>query len=147
MTESPLKNLDTALASILNHEPKPCLHLTNKAILVHGSSLLSSTRSRGLSPHLLYILQHHIAMPVECLHASEQLSVVSARNQDLGVGSDGGLEDRERAGGKFMLFELGDFVFSVLEVSINFVVARLKNVRELVSWLCQQFSVMTLASN
>jgi hypothetical protein len=72
-------------------------HLANEPILVYRSSLLASTRSWGLGPHLLHVLQDHIAMPIECLHARKQLSVVSARDQNLGVRSNGGLKDRERA--------------------------------------------------
>ena len=52
-------------------------------------------------------------MPVEGLHTREQFSVVAAGDQDLGVGADSGLEDGERAGGEFVLFEDGDLVFAV----------------------------------
>ena len=44
-----------------------------------------------------------------------------------------------------MLFELSDLVFSISEVSINFVLVRWVNVRELVAWLGQQFSMTMLA--
>ena len=36
-----------------------------------------------LCPHLLYVLEHHIAVPVERLHASQKLTVVPAVDQDL----------------------------------------------------------------
>lgn len=43
-------------------------------------------------------------MPIECFDAREELAVVATRDKDLGVGSHGGLEDREGAGGDFMFF-------------------------------------------
>lgn len=69
-------------------------HFTDEAVLINRSSLLPSTCSWCLRPHFLHVLQYHIAMPVECFHTSKQLSVVSARNEDLCVGSNGGLKDR-----------------------------------------------------
>lgn len=41
-------------------------------------------------------------MPVERLDARQQLPVVPYRDQDLGVASDGGLEDREGPCGEFI---------------------------------------------
>lgn len=52
-------------------------------------------------------------MSVKGLDASEELAVVAYGDEDLGVRFDGGLEDGERAGGEFVLFELGDFVLAV----------------------------------
>jgi hypothetical protein len=49
---------------------------------------------------------------VKGFHAGEDLAVVSARDQDLGARADSRLEDRERAGGELMLFDLCDFVFT-----------------------------------
>jgi hypothetical protein len=60
-------------------------HLADKPILVDRPSLLSLSISRRLSPHLLDILQYHIAMPIKRLYSCEQLSVVPARDQDLCV--------------------------------------------------------------
>ncbi len=36
-----------------------------------------------LSPHLFYIFQDHIAVPVKSLHTSQQLSVVPAIDENL----------------------------------------------------------------
>lgn len=104
MTESPLKNLEQLLALVFKALSSSVQtwtaftesrdsHLANKPVFVHWSSLLSCARSRCLRPHLLHVLQYHIAMSIKCLHASQQLSVVSAGDQDLGVRSDGGLKD------------------------------------------------------
>jgi hypothetical protein len=49
---------------------------------------------------------------VEGLDASEDLAVVSARDQDLGTRADGGLENGEGPGGELVLFDLCDFVFT-----------------------------------
>ncbi len=51
-------------------------------------------------------------MPIEGFHAGQEFAVVAAGDEDLGVGADGGLEDREGAGGELVFFELGDFVFA-----------------------------------
>jgi hypothetical protein len=45
-------------------------------------------------------------MAVECLHACENLAVVSARDQDLGARADGGLEDGEGTGSELVLLDL-----------------------------------------
>jgi hypothetical protein len=52
-------------------------------------------------------------MAVEGFDAREQLAVVARANEDLGVLAYGGLEEGEGAGGEFVGFELGYFVFSV----------------------------------
>jgi hypothetical protein len=93
-----------------NHTIPPQKHLTDKPILIHR---FTPRLPRPLRPHLLDVLQHHVAVAVEGFDPGEQLAVVAAGNQDLGVGAGGGLEDREGAGGEFVRFEEGDFVFSV----------------------------------
>lgn len=45
-------------------------------------------------------------MPVERLDTRQQLPVVPYRDQDLGVASDGGLEDREGPRGEFICLSL-----------------------------------------
>ena len=52
-------------------------------------------------------------MTVECFYPGEQLSVVADRDEDLRVGSNGGLEDTERTGAEFVLLQLADFVLAV----------------------------------
>ena len=53
-------------------------------------------------------------MPVERLDAREHFAVIPTRDQDLCVGTDGGLKDREGSGGEFVFLELRDFVLSVI---------------------------------
>lgn len=61
-------------------------HLRYVAILVHRPRLLGAlSGTRGLRPHLLDVLENHVAVPVECLYAGQQLVVVAAINKDLGV--------------------------------------------------------------
>ena len=55
-------------------------------------------------------------MAIEGLDAGQQLAVVAARDQDLGVGAGGSLEDGEGAGGELVGFEEGDFVFAVIRL-------------------------------
>lgn len=91
---------------------KPNSHLANETVLVDRSPLLSRAVSWSLGPHLLHILQHHVAMSVEGLDTRKELAVVAAGDQDLGVRADGRLEDGEGAGGELMFFELRDFVLA-----------------------------------
>lgn len=87
-------------------------HFTDESILIHRPAFLPSAVPRCLRPHFLHILQHHITVPVKSFDTGQQLAVVAAGDEYLGVGSDGRLEDGERAGGEFVLFEDGDLIFS-----------------------------------
>lgn len=87
-------------------------HLANEPVLVHWSALFPIRQSRRLRPHLLDVLEHHVAVPVEGLDAREELAIVADGDEDLGVRSDGRLEDREGARRELVLFELGDFVLA-----------------------------------
>ena len=58
--------------------------------------------------HLLDILQHHVAMPVKRLDASEKLFVVSQRDENLALVAHGLLQHRQGPLGDFVLFELAD---------------------------------------
>ena len=49
-------------------------------------------------------------MAIKSLYAGEQLAVVADGNEDLRVGSNRSLEDREGAGGEFVFLELRNFV-------------------------------------
>jgi hypothetical protein len=49
---------------------------------------------------------------IEGLDTCENLAVVSAGDQDLSARTDSGLEDGERTGGKFVLLNLSDFIFT-----------------------------------
>jgi hypothetical protein len=52
-------------------------------------------------------------MSVESLHTRQQLSVVSAGDQDLGVRPNRSLQNGERAGCELVLFELCDLILAV----------------------------------
>lgn len=59
-------------------------HLANISVLVDRPGfLLSLARLGRLRPHFLHVLEHHIAVSVEGLHAGQQLVVVSAVNKNL----------------------------------------------------------------
>lgn len=92
---------------------KKDVHLANKAVLVHWPALLAVGQPRRLSPHLLDVLEHHVAVSVKGLDTRQQLAVVADRNQDLRVAAHRRLQDGERAGAELVLFELGDFVLAV----------------------------------
>lgn len=85
-------------------------HLADEPILIDTLSLSTLWLLR---PHLLHIFQDHIAVSIEGLYPRQQLSVIPAGDQDLGVGAGGGLQDRKRPGGKLMFFDDGDFIFTV----------------------------------
>jgi len=97
-------------------------HLTNETILIDGPALLPASQARGLGPHLLDILQDHVAMAVEGLDARQQLAVVAARDQHLRVRAHGRLQDGQRARGELVLLQLRDLEFC-----------------EIVARLCEQF--------
>ena len=59
-------------------------HLGDVAIL--GNRLcpfLALASLRQLRPHLLYILEHHVAVTIESLHATEQFLVVTSVDENL----------------------------------------------------------------
>ena len=86
------------------------VHLADEAVLVHALAL----GTLGLlGPHLLDVLENHVAVAIKSLDTRQQLAVVAARNQDLGVGARGGLQEREGAGAELMLFDEGDLIFTV----------------------------------
>ena len=61
-------------------------------------------------PHLLHVLQDHIAMSVERFYPGQELAVVSDGDQDLVVASYGGLENRQRPRIELVFFKLGNLV-------------------------------------
>lgn len=52
-------------------------------------------------------------MSVKGLNTGQELAVVAAGDQDLGVCAGGGLQERERAGGELVLFDEGNLIFAV----------------------------------
>lgn len=83
------------------------VHLADKPVLVDRPALLAARQLGRLGPHLLHILKHHVTVAVEGFYTCQELSVVSDRDQDLGVTADGGLEDRQRARRKFIYIGCG----------------------------------------
>lgn len=92
------------------------VHLAHETILVHTLALAALGL---LSPHLLHILQYHIAVSVKGLDTGQELAVVSARNQNLGVGAGGGLQERQRAGSELVLFNESDLIFPDVRCAIS----------------------------
>ena len=64
-------------------------HLANKPILIDTLPLPTLWLLR---PHLLDILKYHVAVSIEGFHPREQLAVIPARDQDLGVRAGGSLK-------------------------------------------------------
>ncbi len=85
MTESPRRNLCGLSATFLIEATRANPHLADEAVLVHRSPLLARRQPGRLGPHLLDILQHHVAVAVKGLDASEELAVVATRDEDLSV--------------------------------------------------------------
>lgn len=88
-------------------------HLADEAVLIDTPALLSLTVSWKLGPHLLDVLEDHVAMSIECFYTSKEFAVVATRDDDLVVVADSSLEDRERAGSEFMLFDASDFILAI----------------------------------
>jgi len=61
-----------------------------------------------LCPHFFDVLQYHIGMPIESFHPCQQLLVVPQRDEDLGLVSDGLLQDGEWALGDLVVLELSN---------------------------------------
>ena len=62
-------------------------HILDEPVLVDGFGLLLALALLGhLGPHLLHILQHHVAVAIERLDAAEKLLVVAHIDEDLRVG-------------------------------------------------------------
>ena len=64
------------------------VHLANEAILVNALPLAALGL---LGPHLLHVLENHVAVSVKGLDTGQQLAVVTAGDQDLSVRAGGGL--------------------------------------------------------
>lgn len=79
----------------------------DEAVAVDRLALLSVCVPGSLAPHLLHILQNHVAVAVESLDTCEQFSVVAGGNEDLGVVAHGGLKKGKRAGCELVGLEEG----------------------------------------
>ena len=69
----------------------------------HVNAMFTFASLGQFCPHLLDPLQHHVAVPVEGLHSPQQLLVVPAVDEDLGVVLHGVREHPERPGGELLL--------------------------------------------
>ena len=64
-------------------------HFGDEAVAVDGRRLLLALTSlRNLRPHLLDVLEHHVAVPVKGFHAPKQLLVVPAVDEHLRIALD-----------------------------------------------------------
>lgn len=99
--------------SLLQRREWQGVHLADEAVLVDLAPRLAIGEARCLCPHLLRVLQNHVAVSVEGLDAGEQFAVVAAGDQDLGAVADGSLQDGEGSGGELVLLHLGDLEFTV----------------------------------
>lgn len=97
-------------------EHKPNVHLAHKAVFVDTLPLAALGL---LGPHLLHVLQHHVAVSVKSLDTGQELTVVTAGDQDLGVCAGGGLQEGERAGGELVLLDESDLIFPVAMRDVN----------------------------
>ena len=88
-------------------------HLADEAVLVDGAALLAVGEAGRLGPHLLDVLEDHVAVAVEGLDAGQQLAVVPDRDQHLRVAPHRRLQDRERARAELVLLQQRDLVLPV----------------------------------
>merc|ERR1719264_1431299 len=112
MTESPLRNilemnlsLFTCLAFFFplpvfedqDDGVTPEEHLGDEPVLVHRLGLLLPFASFWqLCPHLLHPLKNHVAMPIKSFDPSQELLVIPAVDENLGVVFHRVCEDPER---------------------------------------------------
>lgn len=88
-------------------------HLADESVLVDGPPLFTICESWRLCPHLLDVLQHHVAVAVKGLDAGEQLAIVADRDENLDMGPDGGLQDGQRPRGELVLLQLRNLVLAM----------------------------------
>eukprot|EP00321_Phaeocystis_globosa_P019467 CAMPEP_0118818096 /NCGR_PEP_ID=MMETSP1162-20130426/5877_1 /TAXON_ID=33656 /ORGANISM="Phaeocystis Sp, Strain CCMP2710" /LENGTH=130 /DNA_ID=CAMNT_0006748249 /DNA_START=206 /DNA_END=595 /DNA_ORIENTATION=- len=81
-------------------------HLADESVLVHGLGLLGRAPLGRLRPHLLDVLQDHVAVAVERFDPAEQLLVVSAVDQHLRVALHALREHGQRARRELLLLRL-----------------------------------------
>lgn len=111
MTETHKIKATRCAVSIADSSRGPNVHLAHEAILVHTLAFVTLGL---LGPHLLHVLENHVAVSVKGLDPSQELAVVAAGDQDLRVRAGGGLQQRQRAGGELMLLDLSDFIFPMI---------------------------------
>ena len=92
-------------------------HLADEAVLVDFATRLAVSQSGRFCPHLFRVLQNHVAVTVESLHAGEQLAVVSAGDEYLCARADSSLQDGKRTSRKLVFLDLGNLIFAADQVS------------------------------
>merc|ERR1711865_705111 len=98
-----MASFSTESGPVLNISSSDCLpstqeHLTDVSVLVDRLGLLCTLPCfRHLRPHLLHVLQHHVAVAVKSLNAAQQLLVVPHVDEHLRVRAHGLVQHRERA--------------------------------------------------
>lgn len=94
-----------------NHRIAAQKHFRYEAILVDRFHLLLALAGAWhLRPHLLDALQHHVAVPVERLDATQQLLVVPAIDQHLRVVLDGLRQHGQWPGVELLLLLAGELL-------------------------------------
>lgn len=91
------------------------VHLADEAVLVNTLALAALGL---LGPHLLHVLEDHVAVSVKCLDTGKQLAVVTAGDQDLGVRTGGGLEEGQRSGSELVLLNESNLIFPAMQETI-----------------------------
>jgi hypothetical protein len=68
-------------------------HFADESVFVDSPAFLSGGQSRGLGPHFLHILQHHVAVAIEGFDTRQEFAIVATGDEDLGARAHGGLKD------------------------------------------------------
>jgi hypothetical protein len=87
-------------------------HLADISVLVHWSAFLAVSQTRRLRPHLLDVLQNHVAMAIESLDAGEEFAVVANGDENLDVRAHSCLKKVQGTSGELVLLELRDLVLA-----------------------------------
>ena len=78
--------LSLGISEHKNDRISPQKHLTDESIHVYRfRSARTFSSLVYLAPHLLHVLEDHVAVPIKGLHSTQELSVVSAINQHLRI--------------------------------------------------------------
>ncbi len=97
----------------------PFFPLASVGVVVHISLFLSvHVRAKPIMPPLkttnLHVFQNEVTMAIKGFHASQKLAVIAHADQDLGVASNGALEDGERSSRELVLLQLRNLIFAAL---------------------------------
>lgn len=104
------------------------VHLADEAVLVHALAL---DTLGVLGPHLLDVLENHVEVAIKSLDTRQQLAVVAAGDQDLGVGARGGQQERQGAGAELMRLDERDLIFTIKMQDVKLVLCAVCTLRSL----------------